>query len=82
MAPMSTWATSLGSDAETHAILLYLESIAAVRKFMSAARATARNMPVIVVKAGRMTEGAKAAASHTGALAGLDDVYPRNSRSG
>jgi acetyltransferase len=65
----------LGSDAETHSILLYLESITAARKFMSAARAAARNKPVIVVKAGRMAEAAKAAASHTGALAGSDDVY-------
>jgi acetyltransferase len=65
----------LASDAETHSILLYLESITAARKFMSAARAAARNKPVIVVKAGRMKEGAKAAASHTGALAGSDQVY-------
>jgi acetyltransferase len=65
----------LGSDAETHAILLYIESITAARKFMSAARAAARNKPVLVVKAGRVAEGAKAAASHTGALAGADDVY-------
>jgi acetyltransferase len=65
----------LASDGETHSILLYLESITAARKFMSAARAAARNKPVIVVKAGRMKEGAKAAASHTGALAGADDVY-------
>jgi acetyltransferase len=65
----------LGSDAETRSILLYIESITAARKFMSAARAAARNKPVIVVKAGRMSEGAKAAASHTGALAGSDDVY-------
>src|SRR6266567_3828082 len=65
----------LGSDAETHAILLYIESITAARKFMSAARAAARNKPVLVVKAGRVPEGAKAAASHTGALAGSDDVY-------
>lgn len=65
----------LGGDAETHAILLYIESITAARKFMSAARAAARNKPVIVVKAGRVPEGAKAAASHTGALAGSDDVY-------
>jgi acetyltransferase len=65
----------LGGDAETHAILLYIESITAARKFMSAARAAARNKPVIVVKAGRAPEGAKAAASHTGALAGADDVY-------
>jgi acetyltransferase len=42
---------------------------------MSAARAAARNKPVLVVKAGRVPEGAKAAASHTGALAGSDDVY-------
>lgn len=67
----------LGSDAETSAILLYMESIGSdeARKFMSAARAAARNKPVIAVKSGRMAEGAKAAASHTGALAGSDDVY-------
>ena len=65
----------LGSDAETHAILLYVESITAVRKFMSAARAAARNKPVLVLKAGRAAEGGRAAASHTGALAGSDDVY-------
>ncbi len=57
------------------AILLYVEAITGARKFMSAARAAARNKPVIVVKAGRHAEGAKAAASHTGALAGADDVY-------
>src|SRR5262249_26959936 len=51
------------------------ESITAARKFMSAGRAAARNKPVIVVKAGRRAEAAKAAASHTGALAGADDVY-------
>lgn len=65
----------LASDEDTHAILAYIESIRAARKFMSAARAAARNKPVIVVKAGRVAEGAKAAASHTGALAGADDVY-------
>ena len=65
----------LASDGETNAILLYIESVAAARKFMSAARAAARNKPVLIVKAGRAPEGAKAAASHTGALAGSDDVY-------
>lgn len=65
----------LASDAKTHAILLYVESISAARKFMSAARAAARNKPVLVVKAGRAPEGARAAASHTGALAGSDMVY-------
>lgn len=65
----------LAGDAGTHAILLYLEAIANGRKFMSAARAAARNKPVLIVKSGRVAEGAKAAASHTGALAGADDVY-------
>ena len=65
----------LGSDPETRAILLYIESITAARKFMSAARAAGRNKPVIAVKAGRVPAAAKAAASHTGALAGSDEVY-------
>lgn len=65
----------LGGDPQTEAILLYIESISAARKFMSAARAAARNKPIIVIKAGRFAEGAAAAASHTGALAGADDVY-------
>lgn len=67
----------LASDSDTHAILMYIEEVQArqARKFMSAARAAARAKPVIVVKAGRVPEGAHAAASHTGALAGADDVY-------
>ena len=65
----------LGSDPETRAILLYIESIHERRNFMSAARAAARNKPVLAIKAGRFAEGAKAAASHTGALAGADAVY-------
>jgi acetyltransferase len=65
----------LASDARTRAILLYIESISNPRKFMSAARAAARNKPVIVVKAGRSQKGQLAAASHTGALAGSDAVF-------
>ena len=65
----------LGSDPKTRAILLYIESIDESRKFMSAARAAARNKPVIVVKAGRSSAGQAAAASHTGALAGSDAVF-------
>ena len=65
----------LASDARTRAILLYIESIESTPKFMSAARAAARNKPVIVIKAGRSAQGQKAAASHTGALAGSDWVY-------
>jgi acetyltransferase len=62
-------------DGKTRAILLYVESIKDARKFMSAARAAARVKPVVVVKSGRMAQGAKAAATHTGALAGSDAVY-------
>ena len=65
----------LATDARTEAILLYIESVRQARKFMSAARAAARNKPVILVKAGRAPEGARAAASHTGALAGSDSVF-------
>ncbi len=65
----------LATDPDTRAILLYMEAVSSARKFMSAARAAARNKPVIVVKAGRSPDAAHAAASHTGALAGSDDVY-------
>lgn len=65
----------LASDPHTRSILLYIESIECARKFMSAARAAARNKPVVVVKAGRAGRGLQAAASHTGALAGSDVVY-------
>jgi len=65
----------LATDPDTRAILLYMEAVSSARKFMSAARAAARNKPVIVVKAGRSPDAAQAAASHTGALAGSDDVY-------
>ena len=62
-------------DDKTRAILLYVEAVTDARKFMSAARAAARLKPVVVVKSGRMAQGAKAAATHTGALAGSDAVY-------
>ncbi len=65
----------LASDATTRAILLYIESIKSPRKFMSAARAAARNKPVIVVKAGRAIYGVDAATSHSGVLAGADLVF-------
>ena len=65
----------LANDPGTHAILLYIEAVTHARKFMSAARAAARSKPVIVVKSGRFAESARAAASHTGALAGADAVY-------
>jgi acetyltransferase len=62
-------------DRATRAILLYVEAIRDARKFMSAARAAARLKPVVVIKSGRHAQGAKAAQTHTGALAGSDSVY-------
>jgi acetyltransferase len=65
----------LAGDSGTSAILLYMEAVTNARKFMSAARRAARLKPVIVIKAGRHREAARAVVSHTGALAGSDAVY-------
>ncbi len=62
----------LAGDSDTKAVLLYLETVTNTRKFISAARAAARLKPVIVIKSGRHAAAAKAAATHTGALAGTD----------
>jgi acetyltransferase len=62
-------------DPATEAVLIYAEAVTHARKFMSAARRAARVKPVIVVKSGRAEAGARAATSHTGALAGADVVY-------
>jgi acetyltransferase len=62
-------------DPHTRSIILYMESIGDARRFLSAARGASRAKHVIVVKAGRHEAGARAAASHTGALAGADDVF-------
>ena len=66
--------TFLGDDPHTHSIMIYMESIGDARAFISAAREVALTKPIIVIKAGRTVQAAKAAASHTGALAGSDDV--------
>ena len=63
-----------GDDPHTHSIMIYMESIGDARSFISAAREVALTKPIIVIKAGRTAAAAKAAASHTGALAGSDDV--------
>ncbi len=65
----------LNADPHTRAVLLYVETIQKARAFMSAARATARNKPVLVIKAGKSEAGAMAAAAHSGAYLGSDDVY-------
>lgn len=64
----------LGDDPHTKSILLYMESIGSARAFLSAAREVALQKPIIVIKAGRTERAAKAAASHTGALAGSDEA--------
>jgi acetyltransferase len=63
------------ADGATKAIFLYIEGITDPRKFVSAARSPARSKPLVVIKSGRHEEAARAAASHTGALAGVDAVY-------
>jgi acetyltransferase len=65
----------LASDGGTGAILLYVERLRYARKFMSAARAAARSKPTLVLKSGRLPEGARATACLSGALASADAVF-------
>jgi len=65
----------LGEDPHIRALLLYIESVREARKFLSAARSVARSLPTIAIKSGRNPAGSKAAASHSGALAGQDEAY-------
>ncbi len=64
----------LGDDPNTRSIVIYMESVGDARSFLSAAREVSRTKPVIIIKAGRTEEAAKAAASHTGSLTGSDEV--------
>jgi acetyltransferase len=63
-----------GDDPNTHSILIYMESVGDARSFLSAAREVALQKPIIVIKAGRSEAASRAAASHTGALTGSDEV--------
>lgn len=65
----------LGSCPETKAILMYAESITNAENFIKAARRVSKTKPIIAIKSGSSASGAQAAASHTGALAGSDNVY-------
>ncbi len=65
----------LALDPRTHSILLYIEGIRDARRFLSGLRVASRIKPVIVVKAGRFPEGLRAAVTHTGAVAGSDEVF-------
>ena len=65
----------LGNDDRARSIIIYMENLVHHRQFMSAARSVSRVKPIIVVKSGRSAAAARAAASHTGALAGQDEAY-------
>ncbi|MFJ6748885.1 acetate--CoA ligase family protein [Streptomyces sp. NPDC091266] len=67
--------TYFGEDDHTECIAMHLEDLKDGRAFVEAARETVRKKPIVVLKAGRTSAGAKAAGSHTGALAGDDAVY-------
>ena len=62
-------------DDETWVILLYAEAIEAGREFMKAAEKVTKRKPIVALKSGRTKAGARAAASHTGAIAGSDKIY-------
>ena len=62
-------------DDNTKAILIYMEGVKDGRRFMEVAKEVSKKKPIIVIKAGRSERGAKAAASHTGSLAGSDTIY-------
>ncbi len=65
----------LGSDPDTRVIAAYIEGIQDGQKFLKITRDVARQKPVVVLKAGRSDEGAKAVSSHTGSLAGSHAAY-------
>jgi len=63
------------SDKETKTILLYVEDIKHGRRFLEIAKKVSLKKPIVVIKSGRSAAGARAAASHTGAIAGSDKIY-------
>ena len=65
----------LAEDENTHAIVMYMESISDGRRFVEMARQVTQRKPVIALKVGRFESGQRAAASHTGALAASDTAF-------
>lgn len=65
----------LGSDPGTRCILIYMESLKDARQFMNTARKYSWQKPIILLKGGKSTDGARASLSHTGSMVGDDDVY-------
>ena len=62
-------------DEETHVVLIYLEDIKSGKDFLEVAKKVSLKKPVVVIKSGKSEAGARAAASHTGAIAGADKIY-------
>ena len=65
----------LGNDPQVSSIVLYVENLTGVRKFMTAARAVSRIKPIVALKAGKSRAGAREVFSHIGAMSGEDEVY-------
>jgi acyl-CoA synthetase (NDP forming) len=65
----------LADDPQTRVIVLYIEGIDNGREFLRAAQAASKKKPVVAIKSGRTQSGTRAASSHTGTLAGVDQVY-------
>jgi acetyl coenzyme A synthetase (ADP forming)-like protein len=66
---------TLSKDENTRVIAAYLEDIGRGQDFMRVAERVSKNKPIVILKSGRTTSGAKAASSHTGSLAGADSAY-------
>jgi acetyltransferase len=64
----------LGQDAETRVIMMYMEGITEGDRLVRIAREVCQHKPVIILKVGRSQAGIRAAASHTGSLAGVDAI--------
>lgn len=67
--------TYFEQDKHTQVMAMHLEDLKDGRSFAEVAKRVSKNKPIIVLKAGRTSMGARAAASHTGALAGNDKIY-------
>lgn len=65
----------LKEDERTRVIIMYLESVKNGRRFMDVAKEVTKRKPVVALKAGRTGAGARAARSHTGSIAGVDEIY-------
>jgi len=65
----------LADDPQTRVIVLYIEGIDEGRDFLRAAHAASMKKPVVAIKSGRTKAGTRAASSHTGSLAGIDQIY-------